>query len=88
MIQKNKSERDITRFDSLLTTQFYFSFFSAKYVYKLGSLEGDDAVNPFPKPLTSRLKTNETGEFNGRIGGIVELLKRELMAHGPVKLNF
>ncbi|KAF7633491.1 Pept_C1 domain-containing protein [Meloidogyne graminicola] len=62
--------------------------YKAKYVYKLGSLEGDDAVNPFPKPLTSRLKANESGQFKGRIGGIVELLKRELMEHGPVMLCF
>jgi len=48
-------------------------------------LEEDDSVNQFPKPLASRLKMNETGEFNGRIGGIVELLKREIMTHGPVR---
>ncbi|CAK5086534.1 unnamed protein product [Meloidogyne enterolobii] len=62
--------------------------YKAKYVYKIGSLEEDDSVNQFPKPLTSRLKMNETGEFNGRIGGIVELLKREIMTHGPVMLCF
>uniref|UniRef100_A0A914KHF7 Peptidase C1A papain C-terminal domain-containing protein n=1 Tax=Meloidogyne incognita TaxID=6306 RepID=A0A914KHF7_MELIC len=62
--------------------------YKAKYVYKIGSLEEDDSVNQFPKPLTSRLKMNENGEFNGRIGGIVELLKREIMTHGPVMLCF
>ena len=77
------------QFTSNLLTPFQRIFppkFSAKYVYKIGSLEEDDSVNQFPKPLTSRLKMNENGEFNGRIGGIVELLKREIMTHGPVRI--
>lgn len=64
----------------------------ARYVYKLGSLdENEPAIHYFPLSLMHRMKKlNATGNYfaNGHGWDTVELLKRELLAHGPVMLCF
>lgn len=63
----------------------------AKYVYKLGSLD-EEEINFFPESLSQRLRLMKEGD--GRLVNSTKtrdtlgLLKRELMAHGPVMLCF
>ncbi|KAL3120599.1 hypothetical protein niasHT_007891 [Heterodera trifolii] len=62
--------------------------YKAKYVYKLGSL--DDEENFFPPSLLQRLKNRPSVAFpsGGKTTRALDLLKRELISHGPVMLCF
>uniref|UniRef100_A0A183BZF9 Pept_C1 domain-containing protein n=1 Tax=Globodera pallida TaxID=36090 RepID=A0A183BZF9_GLOPA len=59
----------------------------AKYVYKLGSL--DEEENFFPPSLLHRLKSQPPKTLpSGKAMRALDLLKRELLTHGPVMLCF